>query len=273
MNKNFVKAYTLLEQAIAISLLSVIVMMTILITDMRYDVSFYDDTKSKIEKIEQALIANIIRYSKDSTLLSGNSLPCPADIDANITSADFGLSNSMYQDVGGDCLGSYETDTSTLGNYYYGMLPVRSLGLSDDYAFDSWGRRMLYLVNKDIFQSNDVDIEVEDYTSTLFYIISYGKNGYGAYNKSGDLLDSSDAGSYELNNILSSIDIANIRDIPRSADYDDIVANKTLLQFFAELAGDTIYSSSQCSTLQSLSSVCDDENDVIKISDASCIFR
>ena len=47
MNKNFVKAYTLLEQAIAISLLSVIVMMTILITDMRYDVSFYDDTKSK----------------------------------------------------------------------------------------------------------------------------------------------------------------------------------------------------------------------------------
>ena len=60
-----------------------------------------------------------------------------------------------------------------------GMIPVRSLGLADDYAFDSWGRRFLYLVNKDIFQSNDVDIEVEDYTSTLFYIISYGKNGYG----------------------------------------------------------------------------------------------
>ncbi len=270
MMKNFVRAYTLLEQAIAISILSLIVMMTIMITDIRYDANFYDDTKAKITKIEQALIANIIRYSKDSSLLSGNALPCPADINAAITSSDFGISNSVYQDAGGNCLGLYTTDTSTLDNYYYGMIPVRTLGLSDDYAFDSWGRRLLYLVNKDIFKTNNVDIAVEDYTSSLFYIISYGKNGYGAYSKNGALLDSANAGTYELNNILASLDIANIQDMPRSSGYDDIVANKTLLQFFAELSGGTIYSSAQCATLQSLSPSC---NDVVKISDASCIFR
>ena len=153
------------------------------------------------------------------------------------------------------------------------MVPVRSLGLSDDYAFDSWGRKFLFLINKDIFQSYNTDILVDDYTTTLYYIISYGKNGYGGYGKGGALLDSSKASDYEDNNIISTIDIANIQDMPRQSDYDDIVTSKTLLQFFADLAGDTIFSSSECSTLQSLSSGCVEADDVVKISDYSCVFR
>ena len=40
---------------------------------------------------------------------------------------------------------------------------------------------------------------------------------------------------YEANNIISTIDIANIQDMPRQSDYDDIVTSKTLLQFFINI--------------------------------------
>ncbi|MBT4922185.1 MAG: hypothetical protein HON23_04140 [Rickettsiales bacterium] len=267
------KAYTLLEQAIALTLLSFVVIMTILITDYQYDRSFYDDSGDKILVIEKALLAHMMRYSKDVAVVSGNPLLCPAPIDSLVTSSSFGKSDSVYTDSGGDCLGSYATDSISLDNYYYGMVPVRSLGLADDYAFDSWGRRFLFLVNKDIFQTYDTDILVDDYTETLYYIISYGKNGYGGYGKGGSLLDSSNASAYEANNIISTIDIANIQDMPRQSDYDDIVVSKTLLQYIADLAGGTIYTSGECSSLQPPSGGCADAGDVDKISDYSCVFR
>ena len=144
------KAYTLLEQAIAISILAFLVMVMVMISDYQYDVSFYNDTEEKINQIEKSLISHMIRYSKDSNVVFGNPLPCPALITNSINLSTFGKSNSQYDDAGGDCLGSYKTDTSNLNNYYYGMVPVRTLGLPDDYAFDSWGRRFLFLINKDI---------------------------------------------------------------------------------------------------------------------------
>lgn len=266
-------AYTLLEQAIAITLLSFVVMMTILILDYQYDSDFYDKTKSKVAIIEKAIVAHMIRYTKDASLLSGNPFLCPALIAAPITSSNFGKSNSVYTDIGGDCSGGYAVDSVSLDNYYYGAIPVRSLGLSDDYAFDEWGRRLLFLVHKDIFQTYNTDVEVDDYTQILYYIISYGKNGYGAYNKAGELLSDINASSYEENNIISTIDIANIQDMPRQSDYDDVVVSKTLMQFMADLSGGTLYTSSECSSLQPPSGGCSESSDVDKVIDYSCVFR
>ncbi|MBL6784817.1 MAG: hypothetical protein ISQ32_00760 [Rickettsiales bacterium] len=267
------KAYTLLEQAIAISILAFLVMVMVMISDYQYDVSFYNDTEEKINQIEKSLISHMIRYSKDSNVVFGNPLPCPALITNSINLSTFGKSNSQYDDAGGDCLGSYKTDISNLNNYYYGMVPVRTLGLPDDYAFDSWGRRFLFLINKDIFKSRNQDLLTDDYSTSLYFIISYGKNGYGAYGKNGSLLSDSLASTYEKHNILSSLSINDIQDMPRQNNYDDIVVNKTLLQFVADLSGGVIYSSSECSTLQSYNESCAYYDSVNDVSEFSCVFR
>ena len=69
---------------------------------------------------------------------------------------------------------------------WVGAVPVRTLSLPDDYAFDAWGNRFTYAVNNsttfNITNSNGTVI-----ASVNFHALSHGADGIGAYTKAGIL--------------------------------------------------------------------------------------
>src|SRR5690242_8346084 len=73
--------------------------------------------------------------------------PCPADGQYAINNANFGVEAATP----GTCTGStpaapFGPDAGT--SYVVGgTIPTKTLNISDDYAFDGWGRRMTYVVD------------------------------------------------------------------------------------------------------------------------------
>lgn len=68
------------------------------------------------------------------------------------------------------------------------------------------------------------------------YIISHGKNGYGAYDMFGFMNPLGD-NIYEVNNSIRATSYNNIRREVLFQSFDDIVKSKTLVQFVREISG------------------------------------
>jgi len=80
-----------------------------------------------------------------------------------------------------------------------GMVPTNTLRLPDEYAFDGWGRRMMYAVSRDMTQTNAFTLvtisnafqrlTIQDgqsspaniTTQADYALVSFGPNGHGAY--------------------------------------------------------------------------------------------
>ncbi len=110
-----------------------------------------DETIKKLDAIEVAL----------QNFVKGRSrLPCPANITTAITNANFGreqIAGTVRNITGCTAVAnqifsvnvSTPVSTPPVSAVYGSMIPVRTLGLPDDYAFDGWGRRIFYAVNDD----------------------------------------------------------------------------------------------------------------------------
>lgn len=71
-------------------------------------------------------------------------IPCPADGTLPFTSANFGVEAATP----GTCTGGTPAANFTGGSHTVGgIIPVRTLGLADEYALDGWGRRFTYIVD------------------------------------------------------------------------------------------------------------------------------
>lgn len=84
------------------------------------------------------------------------------------------------------------TNTITFRSLAAGVVPVRSLGLSDDYMLDGYGRRITYVVDtratdqttcRDMATTKSPGlITVKDnYNYVMWTLISHGRNGHGAF--------------------------------------------------------------------------------------------
>ena len=90
----------------------------------------------KLDKIEDAMSAFMAVNGRR---------PCPADGQYDVSSANFGLEAANH----GNCTGG--TPAAPLGpnnNVVGGVIPTKTLGLPDDYAFDAWSRRFTYVVDR-----------------------------------------------------------------------------------------------------------------------------
>src|SRR5271166_6111955 len=70
--------------------------------------------------------------------------PCPADGSLAVNTTNFGKETDTLGD--GLCTGALLSGVAT--NTVGGTIPTKSLNLPDDYAFDAWGRRYTYIVDK-----------------------------------------------------------------------------------------------------------------------------
>ena len=135
--------------------------------------------------------------------------PCPADGQYDVNNTNFGreagsvVANSpLGSCVGGTPAAPMGADAGT-GLIVAGMIPTKTLGLPDDYAFDAWGRRFTYEV--DIRATNatscyslktgGLQVKTKDptgvvtYTDNVMYAyLSHGPGGYGAWPAQGSTM-------------------------------------------------------------------------------------
>ena len=159
------------------------------------------NTRNKLNVIEDALLA--FRIANDR-------LPCPTDptiTDAPANIATFGYETGAAgacTDVNGQAytIPTTSTDYAALGiTVNEGAVPVRALGLPDEFQVDGWGRKFTYAVAVPMtgvnafvnygMQANCGAITVKNAghanrTQVADYVLmSYGPNGHGGYLKNG----------------------------------------------------------------------------------------
>ncbi len=192
--------FTLIELSIILVILSFIAI-NMVITDT--DVKAMG--KGKVTRERMTIVHEaLLKYAK-----SNHELPCPAISFLLTTHTDFGESTGSAGDcdpgLSGGISGIISSDTGTV---YTGMIPIRTLGLPEEYAFDGWDRRIKYVVAQNVTLDstymNSTDIKVlDDYTNSSshnaswytgnheytrfdnvpYLLLSYGEDGQGAFER------------------------------------------------------------------------------------------
>ncbi len=178
--------YTLIELSISLTILALVVTGAFTVLGKRTESDRYRKTVMRIAKIEEA-IANFVDIN--------GYIPCPAQgntLEDN-SNGSFGVATT------------YDTNTklcTTNLTNNVGMVPVRTLGLADNFAYDGWGRKFSYRIATGLGSASDYaldqylgDLVITDlagHTKTDLYkpyynygaayvIISHGPNGNGSW--------------------------------------------------------------------------------------------
>lgn len=185
--------FSLLEVSIVLIIIGFVSGGGIMILRASVEKQQYDETNFKMEVIQKALL---------DFRRSFNRIPCPGDLTLNITNADFGIEAAKATPDTASCSGGSPAANFVSAAIEYGVVPTRTLGLPDDYAFDGWGRRLAYGVdNRMTIRNAFISIAIDDVTSprisieniatvtktssAIYALMSHGKNGHGAYSRDG----------------------------------------------------------------------------------------
>lgn len=260
--------FSLLELSIVLVIFAVLLVTSIAVALQSSIKAKYNATTENLDNIERALTI---------FLAVNGRLPCPASPVQQMNNNTFGaeriITSSQPATCATDATSGITSITSNNEIQYYGVVPVRSLGLTDNAMFDGWGNRIGYAVQRAYINNHTtntscisatttpsnssatayqcfrgqasgsntggggtITINDENSTSvtqdTVYVVISYGENGYGAYERSADVnVDGGGANgpnsdrntlptsTLETGNFLSTTYI----DAPKSSRYDDIL--------------------------------------------------
>lgn len=224
--KNFFKkrAFSLIELSVVILIISILAAGAISVSG-----SFLINAKSNLtEKRIEAI------YRAMGVFLAKNHrLPCPAPINKSKTDSNYGKESGATPttSTARDCDGSGVYTSNLEPNLVYGMVPVNSLGLSDDVAEDGFGSKFGYILHEGLTVPNYDDVSGSGNVGFSYYseadsemiqiyqlpsgntirkvafaIISHGQNKLGAFNANSTVQNStSDIDTQESYNILSNI--------------------------------------------------------------------
>lgn len=189
-----VQAFSLVELSVVLAIISVTLGGALTIATKKTQSDKSNETELKLDAIEQAL---------EQYLIDNQRLPCPADgsdIIDKASSNEYGVAGTASTS---GCTAANFNDGS---NVYFGVVPVKTLGLSDDIMIDGWGRRISYGVDYRFANNNTTNSDCDGTTSTIcfqytssgsitindsagsprtteaiYVLISHGSNGHGAY--------------------------------------------------------------------------------------------
>ncbi|NBX03525.1 MAG: WD40 repeat domain-containing protein [Alphaproteobacteria bacterium] len=186
MSRKYITAFTLLELSIVIVIIAVITAMGVVSTQGITEAAKRAATENKMDVIEKALM--------DFRTVNGR-LPCPADITIANGGANYGEEATTAN--------PYSLSDDYCIYARLGTIPVKALGLPDEYMVDGWGNRFTYnmqgyrstailnTVRLDTIYPVSDSIMVNDAagaarsSAVLYTLISHGPNGYEAYTTSG----------------------------------------------------------------------------------------
>jgi len=245
--KNFKKAYSLIELSI------VIVIISILITGvLSASVSSINNAKIKAtnERMKE------IYKAMGNFLVANKRLPCPAAI-TKVKSVDSDYGAEV--DGGSGCEGAGVYQSDTVSTLVYGMVPIRALGLTNEMAEDGFESKFTYIIDKEFTNTfsatpdfSSPTFSTATYTSILtinekpggvtqavtadaiMAIISHGANKYGAFNANAATQNArSITDGDELENDARSFDNG---PTPKTATFDiTLVASSTNSDVFDDI--------------------------------------
>lgn len=196
--------FTLLELALVVTILGLLAAAVFRYSTNVTNTKNYTELNETLNVIEEALYAYGVTFSK---------LPCPADITLSDNSTNFGKAVSLTGD--GNCTGYNFLnsgvdpdsadglyDATTASNVVAGGVPTKTLKIDDRYAYDPWGRRILFAIDKRITANNAfITYTVTNTTAgavvvkqasadtlanaitykAIYALTSFGPNGHGGY--------------------------------------------------------------------------------------------
>lgn len=206
------QGYTLLEMSIVLVIIAVVMAGGAITFVNAVQRRQLDDTSAKLAVLQKRLLDYRRTFMR---------LPCPADIKTyNTADAYFGRAARhavLHASIGCHAPSDAAPQVTYLYNItangtapcsasehciFGGMVPTKTLGLPDEYAFDGWGRRILYAVDSD-FAKTDAFLVQSDVTAdassdttritiqnthaynttpaAIYVLISFGRDGHGAY--------------------------------------------------------------------------------------------
>lgn len=218
-NKCVVKAFTLLEMSIVIAIIATILAGGMVIFTSSLQKKQMEETQAKLATIQKALLD----YRR-----AFNRIPCPTNINAyNTSDSNFGVEAANAGTCTGGTPAANYTFALTGHNIVAGMVPTKTLRLPDEYAFDGWGRRILYAVDThftatDAFLTGATTSSITYDTitspnyprikilyaagsfkteSAAYALVSFGPNGHGAYGRlAGSRITAGSTNTPELEN-------------------------------------------------------------------------
>ncbi|HEU5046857.1 MAG TPA: prepilin-type N-terminal cleavage/methylation domain-containing protein [Rickettsiales bacterium] len=199
---SFRSAFTLLELSVVVMVLALLAAAALRYASAISDTNKMNALNASLDTIEATLLNYRIAYG---------TLPCPADLTVAENSSSFGVQTDTLAD--GNCTGynfinsaaDPDGDATTVSQVVAGALPTKTLGMSDKYAYDPWGRKLLYVIDKRMtatgaFLTYPVTtsgtgtpgaIEIKYSTSdslanaltssAVYAIVAFGKDGHGSW--------------------------------------------------------------------------------------------
>ena len=186
------QGFTLLEMSIVITIISILAGGGVALFMSSLQRFQLQDTYDKMQALQQALYQYRIAY---------NRLPCPADVTLAVESENFGKEAENKGDCDGTPAANFHGSGSGDQNPHEGMIPTKTLSLPDEFAFDGWGRRIMYAVTKDMTEDNAfTSINANDINTRMtvndgagnvksefagYVLLSFGANVHGAFSRVG----------------------------------------------------------------------------------------
>lgn len=228
------KAYSLIELSIVILIISILISGALTVFSGSANNTKITITKTRIDEIYKAL---------GGFLLANGRLPCPASVIAiKSTDTTYGTEGTAT----GNCTAGGGVYASGSSNLVYGLVPVKTLGLPNEYAEDGFEGKIAYIVEKNFTTSSTFKNATATATMTLseftggvsqvitndaiLALVSYGVNKSGTFNANGTVQNSRSSDSSEMENDLgasNAFDKNLVFNAPDSDVFDDIVFYKT----------------------------------------------
>lgn len=181
MRRRAQTGYSLLELSIVLVITGVMAGSSLLLGMSQLENARRKANEKKMDAIETALM---------SFRTVNGRLPCPASYTLSPSSASFGV---QVADPGTCTSAPFGPVTEVVE----GAVPVRTLGLSDDFIYDAWGRKFAYAIDRimtatNVFPSYPTNescghITINDQAGTarstgaIYTLLSFGPTGHGGY--------------------------------------------------------------------------------------------
>jgi prepilin-type N-terminal cleavage/methylation domain-containing protein len=228
-NSHSSQGYSLTELAIVLVIIGLVAGMTLSLGKMQMDIAESEGTRERLQLIHDALSL----FQKKN-----KRYPCPALPAASAADATYGL------EVSGGCTSACPAGLNCSNSAVIGVVPFKALRLNEEVAYDSWGNRIAYAIDKNhteasTFNTGGIpikDINGNEITSSpllgdaIFVLVSHGSDSKGAYNKSGAVATACGTTGEDVENCNGDDIFVDNRFIPSdnaASYYDDLVIWKT----------------------------------------------
>jgi type II secretory pathway pseudopilin PulG len=217
------KGYTLLELVIVITISIILFASTAVVIGDQIEGNKIRSTGIKIEALTQALENYRIKH---------HALPCPA----LLTDAE---GSSSYGVAATECANTCPSGMTCNTNFVTGAVPTVDLELGNSIAIDDWDSKIVYSIDRRFTQEGVCQVDgaltvnnteggvTNTLSSTAAYVlVSFGKDGFGAYSTGGALKASCASGMLQTENCNNDYIFTTAyinKPVDATIYYDDIV--------------------------------------------------